>query len=449
MRGDTSDLDRKLTVAERGILRLNSGALKLDNAFKGANLSTGRLGNQFANLASHITGVSPIVGNLATVLGDFAIGGAVTAGVLAGVAAITVVFDKLTEATREMTKAQNDAIAAIEREGALKILGPGGETVANVAKAKDRAAALKTQITSLEALIVKDAQDADVLASNAILQKKINDLYVERQSALNKVAEGEDIIRDKVAAATPKVQELTFGFNELRKAAEQVNAAVIKEKTDWWKGYIDRTNEALTITEQLNNEINASRPSMVEALKFPAIPEVSMPNFQTPFEGLTDAQKDQLRQLGVLTDKNDKNANMLHDAIWGSASQLANTVVNALNVGGGGKGSSIGGAVGGSAGFSLGYWGMHIGSIGGPIGGAVGALVGNIAGSLIGGLFDHKKAVVELTSATRALTQSMLQGTPIGFKIEPYRYMASDAVRQRQSEFGRYRARGGPVMIPT
>jgi hypothetical protein len=251
----------------------------------------------------------------------------------------------------------------------------------------------------------------------------------------------------EAAEAARQAKEFAGLFGKLRAEADKTYKEMNDEKKNWWKSFIDSGNEALTITQQVSNAVNASRPTVVEALQS-LVPtaQFSMPNVLMPFEGLTDAQKDQLRQLGVLTDKSDKNATMLHDAIWGSASQLANTIVSALNIGGGGKGSSLGGALGSTAGFALGFiFG------GGPVGGAIGSTLGNIAGSFLGGLFDHhKKSVDTNTQALKALTQAIVQNAPTGFKWAASRYDATDVGGLGRS-LRRYASRGGvnPLLVGT
>lgn len=416
---------------------------------RATGLQTGRLSNQFAGLAGQIGQVHPVVGNLANVLGNFALGTGLTLGVLAGVAAIAVVWDKLTESTRKAKEETEKAMEAIDKAANLKMLGPGGEMVEHASKARKEAARLQVEIQKLE----KEAAGPDAgFGRKEMLLKRINNLYIERHNALMLLASAESMVKEKVNEAiesnTPKVKELTFGYNQLRNAAERVNAEILKEKTDWWESYIDRTNEALSITEQLARARNAMRPSLVEGLLSlePKIPEFSMPNIAMPFEGLDDNQKDQLRQLGVLTDKADQNADRLHDAIWGSATLMANQIVGALNIGGGGKGSNLGGAIGGTAGFAIGM-GLTMGN---PVGGAIGSLIGNLAGSLFGGLFDsHKKEVNANTQALRALT-SEIHNAPSGFKINQARYNATD-VSQLGQDLRRYKSRGGknPLLAGT
>lgn len=419
---------------------------------EGHRLSLGKVERALASYVGHAAGANQVTEALSVAFGSFALGGGVVTGVLLGVGAIVGIYEKLTEETKKAREEQDKLVKGLQDAIHLKSLGPGGITVDQVAAARAQADELKKKIDRLEA--VKNAppvsggvmvQQAD-LKARADAEEQLNKLYVERQSLLNTIAGGQSMVaeavKDAIDKETPKVKELTFSFMELRNAADKVNAEIIQEKKDWWKGYIEQTNAAISITEQLNRAANAMRPELFDVIKsfVPSLnmPTFDMPKIQMPFEGLTDAQKDQLRVMGVIKDDANKNATKLHDAIWGSAAQLAQSVVSALNLGGGGRGSNLGGAIGGTAGFAAGMFFTG----GNPIGGAIGSLLGNIGGSLIGGLFDHKKAVNNNTSAIRELTAAIVQNAPTGFKVESYRYDATDvsglarAVRRRSARGG-------------
>lgn len=387
---------------------------RVDTASKSAGLSTGRLSNQFAGLAAKIAGVHPVLGNLSNTLLDFAVGGAVTAGVLLGVAAIAVAYDKITASARKAKEESDKLSASLERALHLKSLGPGGETVDQAANEKAKAAALGVQIAKMEALIVKDALDADVLASNAIIQDKINKLVIERQNALNRLAGAQSVIAEKVNAtlaeqpkhiekSIAKVKELGFTFEQMRASADE-----------FW-GPMRRFNEAFAL------------PSIVQDMT-PGAVDIS--------DSVKIADKVG-KDILTASEQADRNAQMIHDAIWGSAIQLANQVVGALNIGGGGKGSQVGGAIGSTLGFIA-------GTPGGPVGQMIGSTIGNIAGSFIGGLFDHKKATELNTAAVRQNTAALLLNTPSGYKTAAGRFDAT-VIKDLKRAIPRYNSRGGAV----
>lgn len=244
------------------------------------------------------------------------------------------------------------------------------------------------------------------------------------------------------------IKAISAGYMALREEADRVNKAIIQERTDWWKNYIEKTHDAISLTEKLREIHNQTLPSVEETLggmMFPQIPEVSAPTVSLD-DSVTKDQRKALEGLGIhVGDKLDTNTQKLHDAIWGSATQLANSIVGALNIGGGGKGSSLGSALGGSAGFAAGFF------FGGPIGGAIGSTLGNIAGSLFGGLFDHKKAVNANTDAVNRNTAALLLNAPAGFRVGSYAYAATATggadIEAYATAARRRAARGGTVPV--
>lgn len=401
LRGDNSDLDRKLAQAERGLGRVDGASKRLNSTMGQAHLQTGRLGNQFAGLAGQLTGLHPIVGNVAGVMGNFAIGAGLTVGVLAGLAAIALAWDKLTESTRNADKAQDEALKRLAKARELKALGPGGQTLADVHQARGELVNLLRRGDELQREL--DANKG-VLGLEEMTLGRIAENQEKIRNAQALIASGQKTVADAVTATLPPVVKLKDGFNEGRDAAEEYQ--------------LQQQIAALKLRMVLDElqKIADLHAEIADQAKFTGMPNISM-----PFEGLDKNEKKQLQELGILTDTTEESGNKIRDAIWGSATQMANQIVSALNVGGGGKGSNLGGALGGTAGFAAGFL------LGGPIGGAIGSTIGNIAGSLFGGLFDsNSKALNANTEATRANTQAMLLFQPAGFKSESYRYNASD-----------------------
>lgn len=237
----------------------------------------------------------------------------------------------------------------------------------------------------------------------------------------NKIAEARE-------AAAAKAEALA---NKIRAAAEKDAA----EEAQLQKQISD-IKMRITIDEL--EKLAALHAEIMGQIRFEGMPNVSM-----PFEGLNDKEKKTLNQLGVLTDDAERHAENVQQAIWGSAQQVASTIVSALNIGGGGRGSNIGGSIGGTAGFALGY---TFG--GGPVGGAIGSLIGNVAGSFLGGLFDsNKKSVDNNTQALRANTAALLLNSPSGYKTAGGRFAATD-VKGLRRDLQRYATRGGaPVLV--
>lgn len=415
------------------MLGLERSSVKLDGALKTNTLSTGRLGNQFSNLAARIAHVHPIVGNLSNVLLDFAVGGAVTAGVLGGLALIAVGYDKLTESTRKAKEETNKFVKELvdQARAAREATVAGAEL--NQLRAEielqDAKKASGVGIRSVIGAIVTGKPGLDPTDA-AAAAKRIADAQTAVEQSIIRTAKAHENANKPIKETLTTTGKIKDTFNAVRDAAEeyqlQQQIAAIKLRM---------------VLEELQ-KIAALHAEIAGYTKFTGMPNVSM-----PFEGLDKNEKKQLQELGILTDTTEESGNKVRDAIWGSATQMANQIVSALNVGGGGKGSNLGGALGGTAGFAAGFM------LGGPIGGAIGSTIGNIAGSLFGGLFDsNKKAVNENTNAVRANTAVMNQilNSPSGFKIAQARYDATD-VSQLGQDLRRYRARGGrnPLLAGT
>lgn len=439
LRGDTSDFDRAAGRAARGFSLIEGGA-------RGATLQTGRLGNQFANLAGRIAGVHPVVGNLAGVMGNFAIGAGLTVGVLAGVAAVAVAYDKLTASSRKAMEAADKLTASYNQAAKISALGIGGQQKADIeiinkgleehAKWLGFIIAARIRLGSLGGLLGKDpgghaaAGISGASAAAKAEQARVNAIGLATAAANEKWAAHQKELGQPAIEAARKAAA----------AALQASETYWRSQAQLWKSASERVASLKEEARQylLDNPVSG----IVQQAVMGNISPLDMPSIDIN-AGLTDEQKKQREKMGIFIDDANKNAENVQAAIWGSASQLANTLVSALNIGGGGKGSNLGGALGGTAGFAAGYY------FGGPIGGAIGATIGNIAGSLFGGLFDHKKAVNSNTQAIIRLTAE-IRNAPSGFKIASYRHNAAevrelyDAVAEEES---RRRSRGGATPL--
>lgn len=395
-----------------------------------AHLSTGKLRQELVTLVRQATGTAPVVAQLGSVIGEFALGGPLVLGVTAGIAAIAFAYRAITKESREAREEQDKLIKSLERELELKALGPGGETLEKRNAAQRRANDLKIEIDRLEKALATPGRPGESpmmqqhrAEANRITEEKLNALYIERQQALNDVAGAQSIIDERLKALDDKpVKNATESFKQMGEAVKNVSGNLAM---------------ALRITRELGPMMarlnQGATQGALDTITSDLFAPFKMPNIPAPFEGLSDKEKATLRQLGVLTDHEDQNTQKLHDAIWGSAAAMANSIVSALNIGGGGKGSNLGGALGGTAGFAAGF------AIGGPVGGAIGSTLGNVFGSLVGGLFDHKRAVDNNTAAIKANTAALLLNAPRGFDVNHLRSLGATSRR--------YASRGGVPIL--
>lgn len=420
LRADNSDLDRKLIASERQMARLHGSTQRLEGGFRSTQLQTGRLGNQFASLAGQIAGVHPIVGNLASVMGNFAIGGLLTVGVLAGVAAIALAYDELTGSARKAKKETDAFIKSLvdEAKAAFDASYAGRQLAADRAylalqEAKNRNPAgvrsiIGTILTGSPMVAAKDAAAAVKAvadAETAVVQAnlRMGKTWEDLNPPLKNVKSGVDALK--------------FSYNQLRDAIAKTRAEAERSGEEFWRNLASSMFDSEELTKSL------------------------MPQMGIGPVDISDSARSAGAAAQDITDNAERNARNVQDAIWGAASQSAGLIVNALNIGGGGKGSSLGGALGGTAGFAAGFiFG------GGPVGGAIGATVGNILGSAIGGLFDsHKKEVNRNTQALRELTAA-IYNSPSGYKVERGRYDATDVKEMGRAAL-KYSTRGGAPVL--
>lgn len=390
-----------------------------------AQLQTGRLGNQFAGLAGQLTGIHPIIGNVAGVLGNFSVGALTTAGILGGLAALALAYDVLTKSTREAGKAQDEAVKSLLKSRHLKIVG--GQTGEEIRLARDKLNVLLAEGTRLQNEL--DANKG-VPGLEGLTREKIQ----ENQDAIHAVQQAIDSGKQSMEKATPAIRTATAAVKEFAVAAQQ--AAI--NWHDFVEMYAKKHGPSL---DQITNEW--AKDTLFGGIKEEATTGQFGGEFRMPNIGLDDGlTKEQIKTRDALLGNNDKNTELVTSAIAQSATIIGNAVVSALNIGGGGKGSQIGGALG-----SIG--GMVLGAPGGPIGMAIGSAIGNVVGSAIGGLFDdNTKATNSNTLATRANTAALLLHAPSGFKTAGLRYDSTD-VKKMADAARRLATRGGSPHLGT
>lgn len=435
----------------------------VEGGARGATLQTGRLGNQFANLAGQIARVHPIVGNLAGVLGNFAVGATMTVGILAGVAAVAVAYDKLTESSRKAMAQADKLSESYNRVARISALGIAGQQKADIEdinrgleqhhKWLGFIIAARARLGAVGGLLGSDpgghgaAITAGVSGRAAAEQERVNQIGLREAANNEKWAARQKENADaaveaarKIAAETEKArlaaekyaQIMTSIYGNLSNMGPMTSA----ERGAFRFGHADLDRDFRNESRQMGHNLTAEIMGQ--------LPSGSMPSVAIN-DSLTKEQIRTQQKLGILTDDAEKNAEKISDAIWGSASMMAGTIVNALNIGGGGPGSQIGGTLGTGIGGILG------GALGGPLGGKAGAMLGGIVGgvfgSALGGLFDsNKKAVNSNTDALNNNTAALLLNAPGGFKAQYYNNRASDPrmlYRSIEEEARRQAARGG------
>lgn len=434
VRGDTGDVTSKLKGVQTSMANVGTASLHMGGSVEKGSLSVGKLTRAFETMVVQTLGVNREIAVLGTVLGDFAVGGAVVAGVIGGLALMGAAYRSLTEDTRKLREEQDKLIKSLSDENFRQSLGPEPDLVLQTNAQRNQLMQQKERRRQLLNFGVSPDDERilelnrQILYSQQQLEAGEKRLFAARMAASKPL---ETVMVTGVA----KTKELVAGFNELRDAAARVNDEITKSNRDWWKGYIERTGEAIEVTGRLQDQLIA--------LLAKGTPLENLPGFGTaagkPIEiDIPALVKPTVDSAKAINEAAERHAQMLKDAIWGSAAAGANAIVSALNVGGGGKGSNLGGSLGATAGFAAGF------AFGGPVGGAIGSTVGNVFGSLVGGLFDHKKAVNSNTQALRELTAE-LRNAPEGYKVAAGRYDATRVMRDLHRAADDYAARGGTL----
>lgn len=471
---------------------------------KSAHLHTGRLGYAFEHLAAHIAGVNPIVGKLAGVMSEFALGASLTVGVLAGVAAVAVVYEKLTESSRKAmaagdklietyNQAAHISLAGSQQKADLETINKGleehGKWLGAIIQLRIRLGAFggilgglqAGQSEKLTAGVTATAQARQQIVNAIGLQDaKDNEAWAKRIKDANDkaVADAKKTQADFLASTTSSIAVFdnlaSKGFtssvvnqrliDDYKKIAEQIR----QMGTDSGPATAEllRLRDALAANLVVAKAIQlAASTGTVGPLVGKTLPVVSavasgLPE-PVPMSHVGGAEPVVKVETAIerQSRQDEEHQALLRQTIANTAAQIASVVGNAvLAVGGSGRGSQLGAAIGGAAGTGIGgLLGAQAGAaLGGLTGAAVGSvipvvgtLVGGLIGSALGGLFDHhKKAVDNNTQAVRAMTAALIAFAPAGFKIEPYRYAASDP-KQIMQNFRRFSTRGGAVSLGT
>lgn len=189
-------------------------------------------------LRGSLTGLlTPILGTigsgnaLVSTLGSLALGSGVTVGVLAGVAAFGVAYDKLTEKTQKLKKETLDAIKELEQLAKKERQGTTGDLPENIAKAEAELRTKRAERAALASALESPGSSGDAAAdalSKVIFQKRADSLK-----------EGYKKLDEEIAAGERKLRTL---MNEINRGYESdqgaqlaslvsSNAATIAEQT--------------------------------------------------------------------------------------------------------------------------------------------------------------------------------------------------------------------------
>ena len=193
-----------------------AGSLKnVDVAGRSAAGGVGRLNLTLASLLSQATQTHPAVGQLTQVVGSLAIGSGLMLGVLGGLAALGLAYRNLTQDARDSKDAHDESIKnlkELQRLQEIAALGPGGETVRDIERARADVSRLFAEIAEQEAMrggIVGGIRiDINVDPNIARLREQLEESFALIRTGEQKITEAtEEAEEERTAIAQREADE--------------------------------------------------------------------------------------------------------------------------------------------------------------------------------------------------------------------------------------------------
>lgn len=173
----------------------------VDDAGRRGSLGMHRLNNSLIVVARQATNTHPVVGQLADVVGTFAIGTAAMVPILAGIAALAFAWRAVTRDAREAKEEQERLLGVLEDiadRRRLESLGPGGEAGTAISAAQARMQEIEREVAQEFAR----AAERPELANNFRLRaERLKEEYAELARLVKageaEIAEGEQDAADE------------------------------------------------------------------------------------------------------------------------------------------------------------------------------------------------------------------------------------------------------------
>jgi hypothetical protein len=443
---EVSGVGKSLTGNLTAPIRESSAALVEHSRHIGGSIEgLSEMRRELLSVVREVTGANPALLKMGSLLGKLEVGAPEMIAVLAGLAALSLAWEKLTEGARENAKATAEAIKVLEEYRRKKLLGVGGELGASVNTAKDQ---MPQEILKLDALTKErkmfDKNDTSIRALQLDQQIKAQQDHIAHMRAI--IRDGEDGVTklkkdDDDKRAADQQSALDREIAAWKEAIDK-KIALMHLEGDVLQAMLQREDDIRTRSAELNKlGLGVSAPSSGAAtirsqMRTRLSQGLEGYGFGKLPAGTIDGAFPALKPTEITATYNSipaqlsKNELALRDGFKEVADSIGNTLAGKLLMAfgaGSGAGSSFGSSVGGQIGGKLGAG--AVGSLTGKLGQAafpiIGGLVGSLAGGLFGSLFDHKKSVDSNTEALNKLTESITNG-PTGFKANSYRYAATN-----------------------
>jgi hypothetical protein len=227
---------------------------------EGHTLSVGKLTRAFEHMAVSTLGVNRELALLATIFGDFAVGGAVVAGVVGGIALIGAAYEHFTGAAREAAKAQRELRAALEQGNADEKLGPAPELVKQVQAERDE---LRREQSRRRLLLNFGVSQSD---------DRITDLDTQIAFHQQQLIEGEGrLFKARMDAAKPLETVVTHAKDytaEMEKQARLLSQYnELMRRTYGTLGTVGHDFSGGPIGQQLQNAQQNAQPTVLDILQ--------------------------------------------------------------------------------------------------------------------------------------------------------------------------------------
>lgn len=390
--------ERVATSTERAAASTTATGVRATAASRQVNL----LNNALRAVAFQAAGVNPALGRLATVLAGFAVNAGVMAGVLGGLALLSLAWKKIAEDAREAREAQQTAIDTLERLiAARNKLGPEAEFRAAIAPNRARMLEIEGEIARRRAQLdtpgVASEQTSQRIAalqqeyaelSRLVKQGEREITEIRREALREQLRADYEAAGDRAAARERALAEEIEARRELNK--------LLAETKDLYQ----RVNEAgrgLEISKLSDVIIGTRDPA--DLVGRPSVAG-DVTGRAVLSEGARDYWADRWRDFNDGADEAAAKAQRVRDAWIVALSAIGNAV--------GGVAQDIAGIASGAlAGFSS----------GGPVGAFVGggaALLGALSG--VGGgdaarQWELAEAVERSTDALKEFAASLVETT--------------------------------------
>ncbi len=427
----------EMARGETRTLALATATDRLSGSKSNAALSATKLQGNLRSLATNIIGLNSQVAGLANVLGTFAVGSGVMVGILAGLAALGFIYNRLTSDTQAAKKASDDLVESLSKQ--RKASRDATEEGAKAIVVQAKASLLAAQQRQTRSLAIQSGSIGLAPAAVERLRVSPTKLAADVQAAADAIKQAEaDVVAIQIRgiqgrlAAQIASHELAQGFaadekrrvDELdakRKKAHDAEVRRFNERLTLAKALADLASDPLAaasnkIGTRLDNFFNPAANPLNAAYQ-----SATPPGLDEAFERAEKARQDKLkRPIEEAAKEVSKFSQGLKTAGQTISQAFEYFIVSKL--GGGSAGGSLGGSVGkGAAGALGGFGGTALGqAIFAPLLAGLGAFLGDKLGGIFGKSSAQRQKEREQRRANEdlAATMEILRAKTQGLNVE-------------------------------